>query len=160
MSRKEWALITLVLGLGGLWVVFFSGWFAPRVIRVEHSVRSLRDAYGPGGRRVDATGKQQLGNVSFSLHRNYRLTSVKVVLAADARTNKYPHALWQLAAKSGSTPIDGFAYGLPVAGMTPEMNGSEPEPLEPGGEYRLLLEARSWKGEHDFTIPPATRAAR
>jgi hypothetical protein len=160
MSKKEWVSVALVLVLGGLYVVFFSGWFGPKVIRVEHTVRSLRDAYGPGGRRVDATGKQPLGNVSFSLHKNYQLTSVKVVAAADARTNKYPHALWQLVSKDGSQPVDALAYGMSVPGMTPASSALEPEPLEPGVEYRLLVEAGAWKGARDFTMPLATRAAR
>jgi hypothetical protein len=159
MSRKEWVLIALVLVLGGLWAVYFSGWFAPKVIRVEHSVRSLRESWGPRGVRVDPTGKQEFGNVSFSLHKNYRLTSVRVVAVSDIKTNNHAHALWHLAAKVGSQPVDSLAYGLPVAGMTAYSAGVEPEPLEAGIEYRLLVEAGSWKGERDFVIP-RQRASR
>jgi len=160
MSKKEWTLITLVLVLGGVWVVFFSGWFGPKVIRIEHSVRSARESWGPEGRRVPAPGKQDVGNVSFTLHKNYRLTSVKVVPAADIRTNKYAHAAWHLVAKNGSQPVDSLAYGLPVAGMTAYSAGVQPEPLVPGVEYRLLVEAGSWKGERDFEIPGGSRATR
>ena len=160
MNRKERMLVALVLVLGGLYVVVFSGWFGPKVIRVEHTVRSLREAYGPGGRRVDPTGQQALGNVSFSLHKNYKLTSVKVVAAAEARTNKYPHAFWELTAKDGSQPVDALAYGLPVPGMSPKSSAVEPEPLEPGVQYCLLVEAGNWKGVREFTLPSSSRATR
>lgn len=160
MTRKEIFLVALVLVLGGLYAIYFTDWFGPKPIRVEHTVRSLRDAYGPGGRRVDPTGKLQLGNVTFALHREYKLTSVRVVLAADAKTNKYPHALWHLISKDGSQPVDSLCYGMPVTGMTPESAGLEAEALESGVEYRLLVEARSRKGLHDFTMPATARAAR
>lgn len=160
MNRKEWVLVALVLVLGGLYVVVFSGWFGPKVIRVEHTVRSLREAYGSGGRRVDPAGQQTLGNVSFSLHKNYKLTSVKVVAAAEARTNKYPHALWELTAKDGSQPVDALAYGLLVPGMMPKSSVVEPEPLAPGVEYRLLVEAGNWRGVREFTLPLSARVAR
>lgn len=160
MSRKEWVLVALVLVLGGLWVVFFSGWFGPKVIRVESTVRSAREAWGPAGRRVNPAGQPELGNVSFSLHQHYKLTSVKVVAVSDLQTNKYPHALWHLTAKGGSAPVDSLAYGFPVAGMTSGAAGVEPEPLEVGVEYRLLVEAGAWKGARDFVIPRPQAAAR
>src|SRR6478736_1170121 len=155
MSRKEWVLIALVLVLGGLWVVFFSGWFGPKVIRIEHSVRAAHETARPGGRRVDPSGKPALGYISFSLHRNYRLTSVQVVAVRELQTNQHPPALWFLAAKNGSQPVDSLAYGLPVAGMTPCFPNAEPDPLESGVNYRLLVEAGSWKGSRDFVIPHA-----
>jgi hypothetical protein len=153
MSRKEWVLVALVLVLGGLYVVYFSGWLGPRVIRVEYSVRSAREAWGTGGRRVNPAGKAELGGVSFALHRNYKLTSVKVLPAADAKTERYAHPLWHLVARKGSQPVDSLAYGLPVAGMTNASAGVGPEPLETGVEYRLLVEAGSWKGARDFVVP-------
>ena len=156
MSRKEWTLIALVLVLGAVWAVYFSGWFAPHVIRVEHSVRAVRDAYA-GGRRIAAGATQSLGNVTFALQKQFKLTSLKLVIAADSRTNSSPHALWHLLAGSGSQPVEGFAYGLPVRGMTSFFPGREPEPVEPGVEYRLLIEAGSWKGEHDFSMPATSR---
>jgi len=160
MSRKEWVLVALVLVLGGLYVVFFSGWFGPKVIRVESTVRSAREAWGPGGKRVNPPGKPELGNVSFSLHQHYKLTSVKVVAVSDSQTNQYPHALWHLTAQGGSGPVDSLAYGFPVVGMTGAASGIGPEPLEPGVEYRLLVEAGEWKGARDFVIPRPQAAAR
>ena len=77
---------------------------------------------------------------------------MKVLLAADARTNKYAHPLWHLISQQGSQPANSLAYAEPVNGMTPPSPGAEAEPLEPGTEYRLVVEARSLKGEHDFQI--------
>jgi len=149
----------LVLVLGGVYAVCFGNWFRPKVMHIEHSARSLRDAYGPGGQRVGPTDKPQLGNVTFAFHRNYQLTSVKVVLAEEARTNKYAHPLWHLVSADGSKPVDGLCYGVPVPGMQPASVVQEVESLKPGVEYRLLVEASSSRAEHDFTLP-GTRKAR
>jgi hypothetical protein len=154
MSRKEWVLVALVLVLGGLWVVYFSGWFAPKIIRIESTVRSAREAWGPNGRQVTPPGQPELGGVSFALHRNYKLTSVKVVAVRDVQPGKtFVPTLWELVAKQGSQPVDSLAYGLPVAGMTPAKPGVDIQPLEPGVAYRLLVEAGAWKGTRDFMIP-------
>ena len=155
ISKKEITLISLVVVMAGMYVIFFTDWFRPKFIRIEYTVRSLRDAWGPNG-RVDPTGKQ-VNNVSFSLHKDYSLTSVQVVSLAEARTNKFPHALWSLTSKSGSALVNAIAYGTPIEGMTTSAISAEAEPLEPGVEYRLLVEAKSLKGTNDFTIP--TRAA-
>jgi hypothetical protein len=150
MSKKEYFLVGMVVVLAGLYVVFFSNWFKPKFIRVEHAVRSSRDAWA-GGQRVMADTKSA-GSVTFALHRNYRLTSVRVVRADEIATNKYAHPLWHLVSKAGSTPIEGFAYGFPLQGMTPAVAAAEPEMLERGVEYCLFLEAGSLKGSNVFRI--------
>jgi len=144
MSRKEWILVGAVLVLAGWWVVSFSGWFKPKVMRIEHSVR-ISPAVRPGARAP--------GNVTFALHQNYRLTSVKVVVAEEARTNQFAPALWHLASESGSEPVNGFSYGVTVKGMHPPPELPQPEPLKAGIEYRLLVEASGIKAEHDFMLP-------
>ena len=159
MSRKEYILVGVVVMLVGLYAVYFTDWFRPKLIRIEHSVRSLREAWS-GGRRVDATGKLELGNVTFALHRNYKLTSVKVVPLAEYKTNKYARPLWELVAKSGSQPVDGFSYGMAVPGMSPARPLLEPDPLVPGVAYRLFVVAGSVKGEHDFKLDGGRTAGR
>ena len=154
MSRKEYILIGLVVVLAGLYVIYFTDLFQPKVMRIEHSARSLREAWS-GGRRVDPTGKQELGNITFSLNRNYKLTSVKVVPLADYLTNKYAPPTWELVSKSGSRPVDGFAYGMTVPGMAPTRPSLQPDPLESGVEYRLIVAAGSVVGEHDFKVSAA-----
>ena len=44
---------------------------------------------------------------------------------------------------------------MPIRGMRPAVKGATPDPLEPGVNYRLLIEAGSHKAEHDFTPCPA-----
>jgi hypothetical protein len=48
--------------------------------------------------------------------------------------------------------LDGFAYGYPLQGMSPAVAGAEPEPLESGIDYLLLVEAGSLKGTNAFTL--------
>jgi len=159
MSRKEYILVGFVMLLVGVYVVFFTNWFKPKVMRIEHSTRSLREAWS-GGQRVDPTGKQELGNVTFTLHRRYKLTSVKVVPLGEFLTNKYVPATWELVSKSGSDPIDGFAYGMSIPGMVAARELLAPEPLQPGLEYRLMVEAGGLKAEHDFKASGAPMARR
>jgi len=159
MSRKEYVLVSLVVVLVGLYAVYFTDWFRPKIIRITHSTRSLREAWSDG-RRVDSTGKQALGNVTFVLHRNYKLTSVKVVPLAAYLTNKYTLPTWALVSKPGSSPTDGFAYGMAVPGMSPTRAQLDPDPLEPGVEYRLMVAAGAAKGEHDFTLSAAKNTRR
>jgi len=149
MSKKEWVLIGLVLALGGLYAVYFGDWFRPKFIRIEHTARRLRSGFGGPG-RSDAS--QPSMSITFSLGRSYRLTSLRVVLAAEFQTNKFAHSVWRLVSEKGSAPVDRFAYGFPIQGMTPALAGAEPEPLEPGAQYRLLVETAKLKGEHDFNF--------
>jgi hypothetical protein len=153
ISKKEIVLVALVVVMAGLYVFYFTDWFRPKFIRIEYTVRSLREAWGGGGRRVDLASKQP-NNVTFSLHKDYRLTSVEVVSVAEAETNKYPHALWSLVSKSGSSPVNSIAYGMPIEGMEPSaISSADAEPLEPGVEYRLLIQAKSIRGTNNFSVP-------
>jgi hypothetical protein len=147
MSKKECFLIGLVLALGGLYVVYFSGWFATKSIRIEHTIRPAREGYGAPG-RVDY--RQQGLSVTFTLHGNYRLTELRVAPAGEFQTNKYAHCVWHLVSKQGSAPVRSFAYGFPLSGMVPAVAGAEPEALQAGVRYRLLVQTSKFKAEHDF----------
>ena len=74
--------------------------------------------------------------------------------SSDIETNKYPHPIWQLISDSNSVPTTDFAYGVPIRGMRPSVQGATPDPLEPGVKYRLLIEAKGGNAEHDF-VPVA-----
>ena len=156
MNRKEYLLVGLAVVLGGMYALYFTDWFGHKIIRIEHAVRTVQGDWATAGRRANPAVKT-VNNVTFSLHKDYRLTLVKVMVAADARTNKYAHLLWHLVSKSGSQPVNSLAYAEPVNGMTPVSPNGEVEPLQPGTEYRLMVEGGRWKGEHDFQIPAQGR---
>jgi hypothetical protein len=158
MTKKEIFLISIVVALAGLYVVYFSDWFAPKFIRIEHTVRGVRGSPGANA-RANPNGKQ-VNTVMFSLQKDYKLTAVKVVPAAAFQTNKYAHPLWHLVSKNGSEPIKGFSYGFALPGMSPAVPNAEPDPLEPGVDYRLIVETRKLEGGHDFSIPPLPTGAR
>ena len=158
MSRKEYILIGLVAVMAALYVVFFSDWFKPKFIRIEYAIRSSREAWGAAG-RIETKNNASSG-VSFALHQNYRLTSVRVVRSAEIQTNRYAHPLWNLVTEKGSTPVDGFAYGYSLQGMSPTVAGAEPEPLESGIDYLLLVEAGSLKGTNAFKLERRPNSSR
>ena len=151
LSKKEIFLVVVVVIFGGLYVWCCTDWFRTRVIHIEHTARPLREAWTGNGQRVDPTGKQ-VNNVSFSLHQDYRLTSVRVF--ASAKTNAPP--LWHLVSKNGSAPVNTIAYGMDIPGMASALPGTAAEPLEPGVDYRLVVEARSAKGTDVFSVPGQT----
>ncbi len=156
MNRKEYFLVGLAVGLGGLYAFYFSDWFKPKIIRIEHTVRAVQGGWATVGRPSDPADKP-VNNVTFSLHKDYQLTSVKVLVADDARTNQQAQPLWHLVSKHGSQPANSLAYAEPVNGMSPASPGAAAEPLHPGTKYRLVVEAHRWKGEHDFQIPAQGR---
>ncbi|MGN6552594.1 MAG: hypothetical protein ACTHLW_02525 [Verrucomicrobiota bacterium] len=92
----------------------------------------------------------------FLFNQKVQLTSLKVVQRDDLKTNKYPHAVWQLTTDSNSIALKDCVYGMPIRGMKPTVKGATADPLQPGVDYRLLIEAGPLKAEHDFTAPPAT----
>jgi len=147
MTKKEYYLIGFVLLLVGVYAVSFTDWFKPKVIRIEYSSRGLRT-----GGAAATSSKAELGNVTFALNRTYHLTSVKVVPLQEYLTNKYVTPIWEESSKAGSTPTDGFAFGLDIPGMTNIRPYLTTEALQPGVEYRLLVLAGRAKGERDFKV--------
>lgn len=159
MSKKEYILVGLAVALVGVYVVFFSDWFQPKFIRIEHTVRPSREAWSGAVRQVEA-GAGSAGSVTFVLRRNYRLTGIRVFVAGEIRTNKHAHPVWHLVSREGSAPAGGFAYGFPLPGMAPAVAGAEPDALQPGVEYRLLVEAGPLRGTNDFKLGPQVSARR
>lgn len=143
MTRKEYILLGFVVVMTVLYAIFFTDWFRPKIIRIEHSARYLQRG---------APGRPASPNVTFSLQDDYKLTSLKVVRVSEYLTNEYAHPLWELVAEDSSEAIDGFAYGAPVPGMAPASPYAETEPLVAGVDYRLIVEAGSAKGEHVFQL--------
>lgn len=148
MSKKNIALLSLVAVLGGIYLVKFTNLFRAPAIEIVSRSRpqvSLRK-----GKKAPLPSA---GNsISFLLNNSYKLTSVKVVEESDAKTNKYPHAVWRLISDSNSVPTKSIFYGVPVRGMKPESANAKPEALEPNVSYILLIEAGTLKGQTTFTV--------
>ena len=151
MSRtKTILIILLLLGFGSLAVYLNRDLFAKRSIQISYRVSPWMKDARRGRSRAD------LGTpVTFQLDSYYRLTSVKVVIAAEIATNKYAHPLWELVTTSNSIPTATFAYGERLRGMTSAVKGAVPDPLDPEVKYRLLIKTKDRAAQHDFTTKPA-----
>ena len=142
MNKKNYALIAIVLVLAGVYIIFFTDWFKPKTIQIVSTSRPLRtNQTGPATDRL-----------IFGLSDTYSLTEVKVVPLAELQTNKLAQPVWHLVSDSGSDDVNQFFYGEQIGGMDPALEGSRPEPLQPGVTYRLFVAAGKARGQHDFHI--------
>jgi hypothetical protein len=148
MAKKPWLPITLLVVVGGLFIYLNRDWFQGRPIQITHRLYRFAGRFG---------GSDSPTPVMFEFDRRLKLTSIKVVGLADARTHKYPQPLWYMITSSNSVPTKGFVYGMNVPGMHPSVNGATADPLDPSQTYRLLVEAGSIKAQHDFTLEPTER---
>lgn len=128
--KKQTFLLAFALVLATVYVLFFTDWTRKKEIQISYT--NLRVP-------ADANAEPKVLFI-FDNKVKYRLISVKVVSATEAATNKYPHALWHLVSKTGSEPVDSFPYGYKIPGMTPDAARPEPESLDEGGKYYLILE--------------------
>ena len=143
MNKKNFILIAVMLALAGVYVVCFTDWFKPKTIQISHTVRPGRFGNRPGA----AANAPQL---AFGLGGDYKLTEIKVVPLAALQANPLAQPVWHLVSDSNSVPISHFTYGQGIRGMKPEVPGVRPQPLQPNVTYRLLVQAGSLKGQHDF----------
>ncbi len=150
MTRKPILLVTLVALIGGICFYVNRDWFAKRPIQISHRFHAF-------GGRFDAVGG--IAPILFEFNRPLKLTSIKVVCAPEALTNKFPHALWEMVSDSNSVPTRGFLYGMNVPGMRPAFKGVIAEPLDPAQKYRLVVQAGSLKAEHEFDLNPSSASA-
>src|SRR5205814_5389326 len=127
-------------------------WFAKDNIQIYHRSRPSRVVVALRRKRVQ--DDSLVDPIVFGFDRQLKLTSLKVIPMSDIQTNKYPHPIWHLVSESNSVPTKDFAYGTSIRGMHSAVKGAIPDALEPGIGYRLLVEAQSFKGQHDF-VPEA-----
>jgi hypothetical protein len=150
MTKKNVIVLAITLvAVIGFYLYLFRDSSAPKIIHISHTIR-LNPAYlrhPPAGSPDDVPRL-----INFVLNGALKLTSVKVVPAAEFETNKYAHPLWELVSDSNSVPTRTFTYGLHIKGMHPSVKGATPDPLVPNVPYRLLVETKSIKGQHDFTV--------
>jgi len=147
-------LIALAVVLGGFSLYLNKDWFAKDDIHIFHRSRPQRAGFFRRNRPAPVDSATD--PVLFGLDRKLKLKSVKVIALADLATNKYPHAIWHLVSESNSVPTKEFSYGAPIPGMHPALKGVHADPLEPGVQYRLVIEADNRKAEHDFTAAART----
>jgi hypothetical protein len=140
MSGKQWMLLVLALALGGFSLYLNLGSLGRDKVRVHH--RSRPAARGDGRSTIEP--------LFFAFDRSLKLTSLKVIPIREIETNKYPHPVWHLISSSNSVPTTDFVYGSHIGGMRTAVKGATPDPLEPGVQYRLLIEAGPLKLQDDF----------
>ena len=145
MTRKELWLVIFALGLGAVYVVFFTDLFRRKSIQIIPLIRTGRASAIP--REGDAPA---VFPVAFKLNGAYPLKSVKVVNASEYATNKHTLALWHMVSDSNSPPQDSILYGSRIPGMKPSVPRSRPRPLEPGVNYMLLIDTGKLKGQTNF----------
>jgi len=145
MTKNGIVLSIIAVILGTCYVCFFTDWFKKETIQIIPTIRPNRP--GTAQRNPD---REQVYPVTFALDGKYKLTSVKVVAAADMATNNYPVPLWHLVSDSNSIPTKSIFYGYPIKGMKAAVPRARPEPLAPDVDYVLMLEAGSAKGRTNF----------
>ena len=144
MTKKTASLIVTLIVLAGLYVYYFTDWInAPR-IQIEAASRPV----------PTVRPNWLVYPVTFALDGKYELTSVKVFPVGVLQTNKHAKPMWHLVSKTNSVPTRGFAYGQPIRGMKPFVEGARSQPLLPFTSYRLFVEAGRAKGQIDFTPVP------
>jgi hypothetical protein len=145
MTKKSIFILALTLLLGGFSLYLNRDWFASEELSVSHRSLPPRDRLLRG-----AAAKGPANPVLFMTNRKLQLTSVKVVPVSEISTNPYAHPLWELTSESNSIPVKQFLYGAGLRGMKPAVKGAGADPLVPGVNYRLLIEAGSARVQHDF----------
>ena len=149
MSKKNIALILLLLGLGVIYVVYFTDSFHGPIIQISARPRIERS------RRSGS----EVFSVSFSFDQKCKLTEVRTVAVDEIATNKYAHVLWHVVADTNSTPLKGVVYGETPKGMKSKIPKVRAEPLQSEIKYRLFVEADGRKGQVDFEIPKGRTTA-
>jgi hypothetical protein len=152
MTIKNWFQLIILLALTTVYVVCFTDWFKPKIIRIGETSRPSV-VYN---RRSRANATQAAAiPPNFLLGSTYKLTEVKVVLLSAWQTNHDAVPVWHLVSSSNSIPMDKFLYGLNIHGMQPALAGTHAQPLEPDVMYHIIVKAGRAKGEHDFMTKPA-----
>ena len=146
MTKNGIVLSVVAVLLAAAYVYFFTDWFTKDYIQIIPQIRPLRQARPAKQNPLDTPVQP----VSFSLNPKCKLTSVKVVNAADFATNNYATPMWHLISDSNSVPTKAIIYGLPIRGMKPAIPHAKAETLQPDITYTLLLEAEGIKGRTNF----------
>lgn len=144
MTKRTVVLLGIAVVLGGLYIYWFTDWFVQENIQIFTTVRAQHTI-------SRGKGKAPVYGVSFAFNGKYPLTRVAVVQADDLRTNKYPTPLWEVISDTHSVPTKVVDYGRTPRGMKPSVPRARPQPLEPGVEYVVIVEAGKLKAQTNFS---------
>lgn len=147
MTKKNWMLAGLAVGLAVVYAVYFTDWFRPKTMQIYHTIR-VQPARGAGRGKPVPAAPQLL----FGLSRQFALTEITVFPLAALATNRNPLPVWHLVSESNSAPVKAFFYGQNIRGLKPYVAGIKPQPLESNVTYRMVVEAGAVKGQHDFEL--------
>jgi hypothetical protein len=141
MTKKATSLILIALVLAGMYIYYFTDLIHPPAIQIIYQVRP-----------APARNKDAGFIISFTMDQPVIPNSIRVFPVSALATNKNPATLWYLVKGTNSVPIRGFYYGRNVQGMKPMVPKKRPDLLEPGVEYRLVVEAGRSVGTLDFHL--------
>jgi len=152
MAKRQWLLIGMLLVLAGVYAAGFTKWFKSEPIYIHHTSRLTRPNLRarPGSPAADG----DVAPVMFGFDEPLRLTELKVVPLDAWQKDQHVLPLWHLVSDSNSIPITDFVYGRGIRGMKPAVPGAHAQPLQLNVTYRLLVQAGSKKGWHDFHAVP------
>ncbi len=148
MTKNTIFLCVVAVILAALYAVYFTDWFRKETIQIIPTIRQGRPSNIPRD-----PGTAAVCPVTFAFDGKYRLTSVKVIVAEDLKTNKYPTPVWDMVSVSdkGSAPQKFVLYGQPIRDMKPAVPRARPQPLQPDVVYVLMIEAyKNIKGQTNF----------
>lgn len=143
MSKKNLFLVLAAIGLGVVYVIYFTDWFKPKTVTIFHTYRNLH----PNIKREGV-----LPALQFGINRKLRLTDLKVVPLSVWQTNRNATPVWHLVSDSNSVPVGDFFYGKFIGGMKPAVKGARSQVLETNVVYRLFVTAGNVNGQHDFEL--------
>ena len=139
MNARNWTFVGAAVLLVALSAYLFTDWFSAAPIRIGSRIFPGR---GAGADRI-----------VFYLDREYKLTSIKVLVEATADSDPKAATMWQLAAATNSAPVTDFGYGERIKGMKIPLGMDNAKPLKAGVQYRLLVAAGSKVGTFGFNLP-------
>ena len=142
MDKKNTLLVVVLLALVSVYVILFTDWFKPRVIKMFYTTRPIEHF----------RARQDLPYILFGLEGRYRLTEIKVTSVDDLQKNPGAEPIWHLISDSNSVPIKMFTYGEYIHGMRPKYKGTRAQDLVTNEVYRLFVAAGSAKGQIDFKV--------
>jgi len=145
MTKNTIFLSVLAVILAVIYVFNFTDWFRRETIQIIPTIRPGRPSAIPRD-----PGTAPVCPVSFAFDGKYRLTAIKVVVAEDLKTNKFPNPLWHMISEQGSAPQKSILYGAPIRDMKSAVPRARPQPLQPDVQYVLMIEAGKVKGQTNF----------